>query len=70
MTEHMQQSEGERLYTIEEAAEALRFSSKTIQRRIADGTIRAVSAFGRPRITAAELRRHILPIRPSEAAAS
>lgn len=68
--ERLNEIEADRLYTIEEAAKTLRFSTKTIQRRIADGTIAAVSAFGRPRIRAEELMRHIHPIQPSAPSSS
>jgi excisionase family DNA binding protein len=60
----------ERYLTIDEAAERLRFSTKTIRRRIEDGTLATVSAFGRVRIKASELNRHIRPIHPSGRGAS
>jgi excisionase family DNA binding protein len=46
------------LLTIDEVAAALRVSTKTVQRRIRDGTIRTVAISGRPvRISSDELLR-------------
>jgi excisionase family DNA binding protein len=42
-------------YTIDEAAQALGISRRTLERRIADGSIRVIRKFGRPLIPAAEL---------------
>lgn len=46
------------LYTVEEVAARLRMSTKTVRRRIKDGTIRTVPMGGRlVRISSDELRR-------------
>jgi excisionase family DNA binding protein len=50
-----------RLLTLKAAADKLGVSVRTLQRRIAEKRIRTVDTFGRPRISAAELRRHIEP---------
>ena len=42
-------------YTIDEAAQALGISRRTLERRIADGTIRVNRRFGPPLIPASEL---------------
>lgn len=49
------------LHTVEEVAARLRVSTKTVQRRIKDGTIRTLPVGGRlVRISSNELRRLIL----------
>jgi excisionase family DNA binding protein len=63
-------ADDERYLTIDEAAKKLSLSTKTLYRRINEGKLKAVSAFGRPRIKASELDRHIQPIHPSKPVAS